>query len=184
MSSPPERSWILATPIASSAKALEANMPAAAVAAVLCKNRLRLSVIAVALLTLPSRDQVFLQNRRAHGVFRIDHVAEPHASGLAQQHVGVDLVEAVFGAQPARQFAIGDAGGVLQRTRAADRHDDVFVLKPRPGKTPALDDVDLQGHGGALLDRNARQFAVALRRVAIADVEKPALAAHREIKDR
>src|SRR6266576_5799630 len=142
MSSPPERSWMLATPIASSAKALEANMPAAAVAAVLCKNRLRLSVIAVALLTLPSRDQVFLQNRRAHGVFRIDHVAEPDASGLAEQHVGVDLVEAVFGAHPANQFAIGDARRIFEWARTADRHEKIPGLKPRPGKAPPLDDVD------------------------------------------
>jgi hypothetical protein len=36
-------------------------MPAAAVAAVLCKNRLRLRFIAVALLTLPSQDMVRLR---------------------------------------------------------------------------------------------------------------------------
>src|SRR3979490_2708289 len=47
---------MLATPIGSSAKALDENMPAAAVAAVVCRNRLRLRFIAVALLTVPSQD--------------------------------------------------------------------------------------------------------------------------------
>src|ERR1700704_3104046 len=46
---------MLATPIGSSAKALDENMPAA-VAAVVCRNRLRLRFIAVALLTVPSQD--------------------------------------------------------------------------------------------------------------------------------
>src|SRR6202165_756195 len=47
MSSPPERSWMLATLIGSSAQALDPNMPAAAVAAVPSKNLLRLTFIAV-----------------------------------------------------------------------------------------------------------------------------------------
>src|SRR5713226_1074976 len=47
MSSPPERSWMLATLIGSSAQALEENAPAAAAAAVPCKNFLRLTFIAL-----------------------------------------------------------------------------------------------------------------------------------------
>src|SRR6202011_2365658 len=69
MSKPPERSWMLATLIGSSAQALGPNMPAAAVAAVLCKNFLRLTFIAVLLLVVvadASRDQIFFQNRRVH----------------------------------------------------------------------------------------------------------------------
>src|SRR6478735_1475403 len=110
MSSPPERSWMPATPIGSSAQAVEANIPVAAVAAVLCKNVLRFSFIALVLLALPIAlsSQVFLQNRRAHRVFRVHHVAEPDATGLAQQHVRVDFVKTVVGAHPAHQFAVGD----------------------------------------------------------------------------
>src|SRR3979409_1765557 len=49
MSRPPERSWMLATLIASSAQALEPNAPVAAAAAVACKNLLRLTLIALLL---------------------------------------------------------------------------------------------------------------------------------------
>src|SRR5712664_499201 len=52
MSKPPERSWMLATLIGSSAQALGPNMPAAAAAAVLCKKLLRLIFIAVLLLVV------------------------------------------------------------------------------------------------------------------------------------
>src|ERR1700674_2593807 len=52
MSKPPERSWMLATLIGSSAQALGPNMPAAAAAAVLCKKLLRLTFIAVLLLVV------------------------------------------------------------------------------------------------------------------------------------
>src|ERR1700722_8128886 len=127
MSRPPERSWMLATPIGSCAPAGEENAPAAAAAAVLLRSVLRLMFIAVCPpFAEMSSDQVFLQDRSAHGVFRIDHVAEPDASGLAEQHVGVDLVEAVLGAHPAYQFAIGDARGIFERTGAADRHHKLF----------------------------------------------------------
>src|ERR1700722_1564620 len=139
MSSPPERSWVLATPIGSSAQADAENAPAAAAAAVLLRSVLRLMFIAIhPPFAEMSSDQVFLQNRCTDGVFRIDHVAEPDTSGLAEQHVGVDLVEAVLGAHPAYQFAIGDARGIFERTGAADRHHKLFVLKPRPRKAPAL----------------------------------------------
>src|SRR4051794_5381644 len=50
MSKPPERSWMLATLIGSSAQALGPNMPAAAAAVVLCKKLLRLIFIAALLL--------------------------------------------------------------------------------------------------------------------------------------
>src|SRR6267378_1697233 len=52
MSKPPERSWMLATLIGSSAQALGPNMPAAAAAAVPCKNLLRLIFIAGLLLVV------------------------------------------------------------------------------------------------------------------------------------
>src|ERR1700730_9637134 len=99
MSRPPDRSWMLATPIGSSARAPGANPPtAAAAAAVPCRKLLRLTFIAVLLLVVGdiSGDQVFFQDRCTHGVFGIDHVAEPDTPGLAEQHVGVDLVEAVI----------------------------------------------------------------------------------------
>src|ERR1700733_1072673 len=186
MSSPPDRSWMLATPIGSSAQALEPNIPAAAVTAVPCKNFLRLTFIAVFLLVVAemSSDQIFFQNRSAHGVFRIDHVSEPNASGLTEKHVSVDLIEPVIRAHPSHEFAIGDPCRVFQRPGAADRHEKLFGLKPRPRKTPVLVDVDLQRDGGALFDRDPRQLAVALRRMAIADVEKAAFGMHRKIKDR
>src|SRR6185312_9751088 len=131
MSSPPERSWMLATPIGSSASAGDESAVAAMAAAVPVKNVLRCMLIAL-LSPLPRclSDQVFFEDRCADRVFRIDHVAEPDASGLAEQHVGVDLVKTVFAAHPADQFAIGDAGGIFQRPRAADRHHEIFGLQP------------------------------------------------------
>src|SRR6476620_187431 len=86
--------------------------------------------------------EVILQDRCSHRVFRVDHVAEAHPPGLAEQHVGVDLVEAVVGRHPAHELAIGDTRRVLERTRAADRHDEVLCLEPRPGEAPVLDQVD------------------------------------------
>src|SRR5215475_5198920 len=109
---------MLATPIGSSAKAGREKAPAATAAAVPVKNFLRCMLIALlSPFAGTTSDQVFLQNRCADRVFRIDHVAEPDASGLAEQHVGVDLVKAVFGAHPAHQLAIGDARGIFQRAR-------------------------------------------------------------------
>src|SRR6202022_1360745 len=52
MSKPPERSWMLAMLIGSSARALGPNMPAATAAAVPCKKLLRLTFIAVLLLVV------------------------------------------------------------------------------------------------------------------------------------
>src|SRR5581483_579621 len=68
MSSPPDRSWMLATLIASSAKAGDANTPAAAAAALLCRNFLRFTFIdPTPLFSKTSSDQVFPQDRCAHG---------------------------------------------------------------------------------------------------------------------
>src|SRR3954447_13981714 len=136
MSRPPDKSWMLATLIASSAQAEEENIPAAAaVAAVLCKNSLRFTVIVVPPWVVDTlRDKIFFQDRRAHCVFRIDHIAEPDASGLTQQHVGVDFIEPVLLAHPAHEFAIGDAGSVFERTCATDRHQKILGFKPRPGE--------------------------------------------------
>src|SRR6266850_1363505 len=87
MSSPPERSWMLATPIGSSAQALAGNAPAAAAAAVPCKNLLRLTFIALFLRCCRTvMRQIFFQHRRAHRVFWIDHVAGRNASGPAWKH--------------------------------------------------------------------------------------------------
>src|ERR1700676_1309534 len=63
MSKPPERSWMLATLIGSSAQALGPNMPAAAAAAVPCRNFLRSIFIAVFLLDVAdaSGDQILFQ---------------------------------------------------------------------------------------------------------------------------
>src|ERR1700730_6112162 len=68
MSKPPERSWMLAMLIGSSAQALGPNMPAAAAAAVLCRNFLRSIFIAILLLDVAytSGEQIVFQNRRAH----------------------------------------------------------------------------------------------------------------------
>src|SRR3954447_12403982 len=128
MSRPPDKSWMLATLIASSAQAEEENIPAAAaVAAVLCKNSLRFTVIVFPPWVVDTlRDKIFFQDRGAHRVFRIDHVAEPDASGLAQQHVGVDFIEPVLRAHPAHELAIGDAGGVFEWTGASDGHQKIF----------------------------------------------------------
>src|ERR1700730_14142440 len=68
MSRPPERSWMVATLIGSSPQALEPNMPAAAIAAVLCKNLLRLTFIAVLLLVVgaDADETRYFLNRRTH----------------------------------------------------------------------------------------------------------------------
>ena len=105
-------------------------------------------------------------------------------SALTEKHVRVDLIEAVIGADPAHGFAIGEARHIFRRPGAADRHREIFRLKPRPSKGPALDDVDLQGDGGALVDRHPGQFDVSLCGVAIADVAQAAADVHRKGKDR
>src|SRR6516165_11610503 len=178
---------MLATPIASSAQALEENAPAAAAATLPCKNFLRCMFIDFidrsSLFTRMSSDKVFLQDRCADRVFRIDHIAEPDAARLAEQHVGVDLVEAVVGTHPPHQFAVGDAGRVLERSGAADRHQEIFSLETWPREGPILDNVDLESNGGALLDCDAGELAVALRRMAIADIEQTALYMHGKIED-
>ena len=46
-------------------------------------------------------------------------------AALGQQHIGVDLLEAVIGRHPADQLAIGDARGILHRPRRADGHDEL-----------------------------------------------------------
>src|ERR1700694_3409051 len=63
MSKPPERSWMLATLIGSSAQALEPSVPAATAAAGPCKKLLRLTFIAVLLLVVADapRDQIFFK---------------------------------------------------------------------------------------------------------------------------
>src|SRR5258708_39715653 len=83
-----------------------------------------------------------------------DHVSEPDASGLAEKHIRVDLVEAVLRAHPAHQFAIGDARRIFQRPGAADRHEKAFRLAPPPCKTPTFNYIDTQARGAALLDCN------------------------------
>src|SRR6266568_7668572 len=108
MSRPPDRSWMLATLIASSARAVDTTPPApAAMAAAPFKILLLLTCIAMFPFVADTLcDQIFFEDRCPHGVFGIDHVSEPHAPGLAEQHVGVDLVETVIRAHPAHQFAI------------------------------------------------------------------------------
>src|SRR5438477_11215863 len=70
MSRPPERSWILATLIGSSAEAFEENMPAAAEAAVLCRNFLRLIFIAAAIHAVADRSSHHVQIARHTGFCR------------------------------------------------------------------------------------------------------------------
>jgi hypothetical protein len=68
----------------------------------------------------------------------------------------------------------------FQRPRA-NRHDEVFRRKPRPGKAPALDNVDLQGDGGASCDRRSGQFLISPRGVAIAGTEQVAFDVGRKL---
>src|SRR3954453_12938276 len=102
---------MLATLIGSSAQAEEGNAPAAAAPAVACKKLLRLTFICPTPRCCRhlSSDQVLFQDRCANCIFRIPHVAEPNAPRLTEQHVGIDLVEAVVCAHPAHQLAIGNA---------------------------------------------------------------------------
>jgi hypothetical protein len=65
---------------------------------------------------------------------------------------------------------------------SASRHDEVFRLKGRPGKAPALDDVDPQDDGRASFDRRSGQFAVSPRGVAIAKPEQVALDVDRKVR--
>src|SRR5215471_12098749 len=164
---------MLATLIASAPKASEEKAPTAATAALPCKNFLRCMFIDLSpsFAKTPS-DQIFLQDGGADRVFRIDHVTETDTPGLTEQHVGVDLVESVIGTHPAHQLAVGDAGRILERSSAPNRHQEVLRLEAGPGESPALDDVELEGNGGALFDCDARKLAVTLRGMAIADIEQ------------
>src|SRR5437016_1597956 len=92
--------------------------------------------------------QIGLQDSRADRVFRVDEIAEPHAPALAEHHIGVPAIEAVFRLHPQHELAIGNARGVLERACAADAHDELFPLQPRPVQRPALDDIDADCRGG------------------------------------
>lgn len=83
----------------------------------------------------------FFQNRRTHGTFRIDDVSEPDASSLTAKHVNVDRLAVVDAHGTSSRWAIRDA--IFQRLDIADRCEEVLSLKSRPGKAPALHDVDL-----------------------------------------
>ena len=104
-------------------------------------------------------------------VLGVDHVADPHPAGLGAEEIGLGLLEAVVGDHPADQIAIGDAGGVLHRAGAADRHDEVRGLQPHAGDAPALDQVEPDRDRRRDLDGDAAELAVALPPVAVAEVE-------------
>jgi hypothetical protein len=66
---------------------------------------------------------------------------------------------------------------------AADRHDEAFRLEARPGKAPALDQLDASRDRRGLLDGDAAEFAIPLCRMAIAEIEKRALGVNGQIQD-
>ncbi len=127
--------------------------------------------------------QILLADAGAHGVLRVDKVAQAHLPALAEPHVGVPAVMAVLGFHPQDQLFVGDAGGVFERAGAADGHDHGFVFKPWPFHLPALDEVDLDGGGAGKFHRRAADLAVALAGVCVTDEQPPALGAHGQVGD-
>jgi hypothetical protein len=86
---------------------------------------------------------------------RVNEVVEPDLSALAQHHIGVPAVEAVFCLHPQDQLAIGDAGCIFQLAGAADGHDEILLLQPRPFQGPAFDQIHADGCGRGVFDRSA-----------------------------
>jgi hypothetical protein len=52
---------------------------------------------------------IFSELQRLQYIFRVNEVVEPDLSALAQHHMGVPAVEAVFCLHPQDKLAIGDA---------------------------------------------------------------------------
>src|SRR3954469_23624755 len=95
-----------------------------------------------------SRCKVLFRNCSADGIFRVNEVVEPDLSALAQHHIGVPAIEAVFCLHPLDQLAIGDAGCcIFQRAGAADGHDEILPLQPQLFRGPAFDQVHADGCG-------------------------------------
>src|SRR5882762_4690704 len=85
--------------------------------------------------------QIFLVQCAGHGELRVDHVGDIKVSRLTKQFDGVVLLEAIVSRKPGDHVCAGEAQGVDQRSRAADRHDLIVVDQVRPVDLLALDQV-------------------------------------------
>src|SRR5258705_8018742 len=115
--------------------------------------------------------QIGFQNRSTQRVFRIHHISKTNTTALGKKHVGVEFLETEIGGHPADQFAISDTGSILHRSTGTDRHKELLVFQAWPFERPLLDQVDLHGGNGRMLERHAAQFAVALDGMAIAEIQ-------------
>src|SRR5262249_30027871 len=89
--------------------------------------------------------------------------------------------EAIIVHQPVDQFYLGDAERVHQWADAARRHQVFAVLDARPANPPAFDQIELERHIHARFESRAADLAVALQRVAVAEIEESAVVKDRQI---
>jgi hypothetical protein len=105
-------------------------------------------------------------------------------AGLRDQLVRILLAEAVVRDQPADQLDERDPERVRERPRAAGHHQVLGVLEPRPGDRLLLLEVEAERHVHRGLESRAADFAVALQRVPVAEIEERAGMRHRQVHGR
>ena len=103
----------------------------------------------------PLRGKIFLLHRGDDHVVGIDHFGEADVADFGQEFVGVHLGEAVVAMDPANQFGVGNAEGVVDGAISANRHDGVFVFESRPIDLLSFDDVDLKARAQRDFDGRA-----------------------------
>src|SRR5262249_42255058 len=128
--------------------------------------------------------QILLREFGDDGVVRVYGVGDARHAYLRNDLKGLPFFEAVIVHQPVDQFYLRDAEGVHQRADAAGRHQVFAVFDARPANPPALDQIELKGHVHARFESGAADLAVALQRMAVAEIEERALVKDRQINSR
>src|SRR5262245_21683396 len=118
------------------------------------------------------------------GVVRVYGVGDARHADLRNNLKGFPFFESVIVHQPVYQFYLRDAEGVHQWTDAASRHQVFAVFDARPANPPALDQVELKRHVHARFQPRPADFAVALKRVPVAEIEQRAIMKDRQIYGR
>src|SRR3989442_5127059 len=125
--------------------------------------------------------EVLLVEGAGQGVLRVDYVGDLDDRGRAQELVGLHPIVPVVRRQPVDHVRARQPQRVDERAGAADRHDVLAILQPRPVDLLALDDLDGELHIERGLDGGAHDLAIALGRVPVTDHEERAALEHREV---
>src|SRR6516225_11277078 len=125
--------------------------------------------------------QLLLVQRAGHRELRVNNVGDIEVSGLTKQLDRLVLLKAVIADQPVDHVHTGEPQGIDQRSRAADRHDLIFINQMRPVDLLAFDQVHGKLYVERGFDRRAIDFTVALGGMPVAEHEQRARFEHREL---